>query len=500
MYLSKSKYCTGIQCPKILWMDKNLPTEKAEQDDSHLIIGNTVGDLAMGYFGDFSEVPFNHENISEMREQTQRMLENGIEVIAEASFSYDGNFCSVDILRKAENGYEIIEVKSSTGSIGDAPEHVKQIYLDDMAYQYFVVSNCGLPITKVSLMQLNSEYIRRGALNLQELFVLIDCTKEVLQRQQDISNTVAVIKAIAMQETEPEYQIGSRCDSPYSCGYKGWCYRNLPENNVFNIGFRMRNDKKDTAYQEGIVSFEDIINSSVKLNDHQLLQVKTAVNNLPPHIDPNNIRQFLNSLSYPLYHLDFETYQQPVPLWDGVKPYQQIPFQYSLHIQDKSCAEPIHKEFLGMEGTDPRRDLAERLCADIPGDVCVLAFNASFEKGRIRELAGLFPDLAEHLMCIHANIMDLAEPFARGYYYHRDMGGSYSIKVVLPAICGDDPELDYHKLDLIHNGGEAMTAYATLHERSPEEIAEIRTALLAYCRLDTLAMVKILEKLYAAAK
>jgi CRISPR/Cas system-associated exonuclease Cas4 (RecB family) len=497
MYLSKSKYCAGQQCPKILWMDQNMPEQKTEQDDSRMKAGLMVGDLAMGYFGAFTEVPFDHEDMGGMIDETKRLLEAGTAVITEASFSYDGNFCSVDILRKTAGDYEIVEVKSSSGEDGDESDKIKQEYFDDIAYQYYVVSHSGLNISKISLMQLNREYIRHGVLDLQKLFVLTDCTEIVLNMQKDIPENIANIKAVATQKGEPAPPIGSRCKG---CAYKGWCFRDLPKNNVFDIGWGMRGSKKDEAYNSGYVSFEGVLNSSAKLSEHQLLQVKTVVNNLPPHIEPYSIHQFLNGLSYPLYHLDFETIQPTVPPWNGIKPYQQIPFQYSLHIQGKPCAEPVHREFLAKEGEDPRRAVAERLCADIPKNVCVLAFNAGFEKGRLKELAGAFPDLSAHLLNIRDNVKDLADPFSKGYYYCREMGGSYSIKVVLPALCGGDPELDYHALDLIHNGSEAMNAFLDLHKRPPEEIAKVRAALLAYCRLDTLAMVKVLEKLYEAVK
>jgi len=493
MNLSKSKYCAGVFCPKILWMDKNMPEQKATQDDTRMEVGQMVGGLARGYFGMYSEVPFNGADMGGMLAETQRLLVAGTEIIAEAAFSYDGNFCSVDILRKGSGGYEIVEVKSASGTADDTPENIEQTHLDDMAYQYYVVTHCGLPVTKISLMRLNKEYIRRGELDLQELFVLTDCTDIIMQMQGGIAENIERIKAAAAQEAEPEIQIDSKCKG---CVYQAWCLRRLPENNVFTIGFGLRGNKKDALYRSGLISFEDVLNSDIVLSFQQYSQIETAVHNAPPTLCPYRVYEFLNGLTYPLYHLDFETYQQPIPLFDGVKPYQQIPFQYSLHIQDTPCGEPIHKEFLGKEGTDPRRVLAERLCADIPQDACVLAYNAAFEKGRIRELAAFVPELAGHLMRIHDNIKDLAEPFAKGYYYCRAMGGSYSIKAVLPALCGDNPELDYHKLDLIHHGGEAMAAFSTLHEQPPDEIARIRAALLAYCRLDTLAMVKILEKLY----
>lgn len=495
MNLSKSKYCAGVQCPKILWMDRNMPEQKAEQDDSRMIIGNMVGDLAMGYFGEYTEVPFDRQNIGGMIEETRRLLAAGTDNIAEASFSYNGNFCSVDILRKTGDGYEIVEVKGSSGTEDDNPAELMSEYGPDLAYQYYVLTGCGMNITKVSLMRLNREYIRMGELNLQQLFVITDCTDYVLPMVEEVGQNIERIKAVAQQEYEPDIPLSSRC-LKNGCLYTGWCFRHLPEDNVFNIGWRMWGSKKDGAYQSGYVSFRQVLEGPVKLTEQQLIQVKTAVYNLPPHCEPYSIRQFLNSLSYPLYFLDFETFQQAIPLWDGVNPYRQIPFQYSLHIQERPFAEPLHMEFLGKEGEDPRRELAERLCSDIPQGACVLAYNSGFEKGIIRSLALLFPDLKRHLLNIQGNIMDLAEPFAKGYYYCREMGGSYSIKEVLPALCGGDPELDYSKLGLIHNGGEAMTAFATLYGQPPEEIERIREALLAYCRLDTLAMVKILERLY----
>lgn len=174
----------------------------------------------------------------------------------------------------------------------------------------------------------------------------------------------------------------------------------------------------------------------------------------------------------------------------------QVPFQYSLHIQNEKGGDLEHREFLGEAGADPRRALAEQLCRDIPKDVCTLAYNMSFEKTRIKELANQFPDLADHLMNIHDNIKDLMLPFQNHYYYSEALEGSYSIKKVLPALCPNDPELDYHALEGIHNGGEAMQAYPDLVNHTPEEQAIIRKNLLAYCRLDTLAMVKVLEKLY----
>jgi len=417
-------------------------------DEARLTVGVEVGNLAKGYFGDFSEVPYSHDK-SAMIAETQRLLDAGAGIIAEATFEYNGCICSVDILRAVQDGYEIVEVKSSTASSGETAKDVPDAYLHDMAYQFYVLINCGLNITKVSVMRLNKDYSRKGDLNLQELFILTDCTSRITAMQTDVPEIIAGITQVAAQKTQPFIAVGSHCNKPHKCGYKAYCSRNMLA--------------KDT----------------------------------PSRIDCEAIRKFIDTIKYPLYHLDFETYQQVIPAWDGVNPYIQIPFQYSLHIQDSIGSEPVHKEFLAEHDRDPRREFAQRLCADIPPDSCIIAYNSSFERIIIKSLAKMFPDLSKHLMNLHGNMIDLAAPFRSGAYYCKEMGGSYSIKVVLPALCppSDYPELDYKKLK-IQNGSAAMSAYAELSGKSPEGIAATRKALLAYCRLDTLAMVRILEKLY----
>jgi len=480
-----------------------MPEQKSEQDTSRMEIGIKVGELARGFFGDYIEIENNRENpnnYNDMIAQTQKLLEAGTKIIAEATFAYGNNFCMVDILRKTDNGYEIIEVKSSTDKSkeddpDDKPVDIKDIYYDDMAYQYYVVTNAGLAVSKVYLMQLSSKYVRQGELNIKELFSLADCTDKILEMKDDIPGNIDNITSIASVKNEPDIQIGSRCSKPYECAYKDWCFKDLPENNVFDIGWNIRSTKVDKMFNDGIISFEDTINnlSTLKLNDKHELQVKTEVHNLSPTINKEEIRNFLNTLKYPLYHLDFETFQQAIPEWDGLSPYAQIPFQYSIHIQDQSGAVIEHKEYLAKEGIDPRREIAQRLCNDIPKDACVLAYNVGFERSRILKLADQFMDLREHLTAIANNLKDLADPFRNMHYYHRDMDGSYSIKKVLPAVLGYDP---YANLKTVKGGGDAMTLFPILHTKPPEEIKKIRKALLAYCKLDTQAMVWVLNKLY----
>jgi hypothetical protein len=277
-----------------------------------------------------------------------------------------------------------------------------------------------------------------------------------MKKQNEVQSNIKKIREIAGSETEPEIAPGEQCDKPYPCPYKKYCMPHLKH--------------------------------------------ETDTETKPPVIDKAAIKSFLDTLSYPLYFLDFETLREAIPPFDNSKPYQQIPCQFSIHIQKEKGGEIEHREFLAEAGSDPRRAVAERLCADIPKDVCVLAYYMSFEKCRIKELAELFPDISDHLMAIHGNIKDLYTPFGNRAWYSEAQHGSASIKAVLPAMFPDDPELDYHSLDLIQNGVHAMTAYADLPNHTPEEQQRIRAALLAYCKLDTLAMVRLLHTLQDAVK
>ena len=259
--------------------------------------------------------------------------------------------------------------------------------------------------------------------------------------------------------------------------------------------YRLKFSNKIEYYNRGIISFDDLEKTGWFLGDIRNRQIEYALHDKGIYVDKENIKKFLDTLSYPLYFLDFETQQPIIPLYKGTRPYQQIPFQYSLHYIETKGGELKHKEFLGISGEDPRRSLAEALCKDIPAGACVLAYNKSFECGRIGELAETFSDLQKHLYAIEFSIKDLLDPFRYGYYYKKEIGGSFSIKSVLPAMFPDDPALNYHNLDGVHNGGEAMSIFPKIKDMPQNEQKLARQNLLKYCELDTFAMVKIWQEL-----
>lgn len=483
--LSKSRYCKGLQCPKILWLDRYKP-EVGENVLPETVIenGNMVGELARQYFGSFSLVEFSYDK-EEMISQTRNFMEQGSENIAEASFLYDGLYCAVDILHKNGDGWDIVEVKSST--------QVSDIYVEDMSFQYYVLDKCGIEVKHVYNMHIDNSYVRHGELDLKGLFVLEDFTAEAVGKYNEVAANISAIRSYVNVGEEPAKDIDCCCETPYPCAYRGYCGRHIPENSVFNLA-RLQTKKKYALYHEGIISYEDLLDHKDRINDKQIRQVESVYYNRADEYDAEGIKNFLDTLSYPVYHLDFETFQQAVPEYDGIRPYQQIPFQYSLHVEYED-GKLEHREFLAREGEDPRRELAERLVQDIPVDACTTAYNMSFERTVLLHLAEDFPDLAGHLLNIRDNIHDLMIPFQKQFYYSAAMQGSYSIKYVLPALWPDTPELDYHNLDGVHNGSEASAVFADLVNHTPEEIAVMRQNLLKYCGLDTYAMVMVLRKL-----
>lgn len=325
-------------------------------------------------------------------------------------------------------------------------------------------------------------------------------TETARSKFSEIETNINRFRNYISQRDEPACKIGRHCKEPYECGFFKYCAKKLPDGDfsVFDIS-RLNFDKKIELYNDDLVTFEQLYNTNV-LNENQFMQVDFQLHDKPAFIDKAEIASFLNELSFPIYFLDFETFMSAVPPCVGTSPYQQLPFQYSLHYIEKENGELHHKEFLGYPNEDPRNALAEQLCRDIPKNVCVTAYNMSFEKTRIKEMAAAFPYLSAHLMNIHDNIKDLMIPFQKKWYYTKAMQGSYSIKYVLPALFPNEPSLDYHNLEGIHHGGEASVAFLSMLKMTGEEVAKCRENLLKYCGLDTFAMVKVWDKLREAVQ
>lgn len=498
--LSKSQYTKYRQCDKSLWLRFHRPdlAKVNPQMAARFQAGNEVGDLAMVLFGDYTEVtttkPDGSLDLHAMMVKTQQCLQDGTEIICEASFLYEGCYCAVDILKKTADGYAIYEVKSSSTSeeTEDKMTVKTEVYAQDISYQKWVLTHCGVHVTETYLVRLDSDYVRGDELDIQQLFIITDMAEAVANEFPKIDHYINAARQTLNSKDEPQADLSIHCHKPYHCEFWEYCTQHVPSPSVFDL-YKKRFDGKLKLYKEDKVSFEDL--REEKLTDFQQIQVECTLAN-KVHIDREAIREFMQQLSYPLCFLDFETMQMVIPQYPGTRPYQQITFQYSLHYIEHKGGDLKHNEFLGVSGEDPRRALAEQLCNDIPMNVCVTAYNKSFECTRIKELAEAFPDLAFHLLNIRDHIVDLWDPFKAGHYYVPAMGGSTSIKYVLPALWPNESSLDYHNLDeRCRNGGDAMSIFPRIKDMEPSEQKAARKALLDYCSLDTYAMVKVWEKL-----
>ncbi len=489
--LTKSEYLSGLQCHKMLWILKHDPSRLDTAGMSRLQRfqrGYEVGELACGLFPGGYRISYTEEDLAARCEHTIELMKGDCPAIYEATFEHQGLVVMVDILHRdpAGTGWEIHEVKSSTG--------VSEVYLEDLTFQYYVLTQTGVHITSAWLIYLNKEYTRGKEFNLRGLFHTLDLTESIKSRQKQIPPRITAMRQI-LTGAEPDIPIGTHCASPYECRAHSSCWASIPDYSVFQVS-RLSGEEKFALYHQGKVRQSDL--DLTGLSDKQAQEVQANLNR-EIVVNISALKQFLDQLRYPLYHLDFESFQQAIPEFQGIRVYQQIPFQYSLHIE-YADGRLEHREYLAPTGSDPRPGLAARLVEDIPAGSMVLAYNATFERTVIKKLALAYPRLKKQLLAVQKNMVDLLDPFQKRMVYHYAQHGSNSIKDVLPAWV-EDMEQAYADLKVVHNGSEAMSAYVSMAAlQDPGEIESLRSRLLEYCRMDTLAMVRILARLRELVK
>jgi len=479
--LTKSRYLDGLRCPKLLWTRWNRPEAVPRPgEDRRPIIeaGRAVEQLARRIFPGAVEVP-RFDNADEAVAATTHLLPRRVPLL-EAAFSVAGRHCRVDVLLPAaDEHWDLIEIK--------AGGKVRENHIRDLAFQYDTIIRAGLEIDRVHVVHLNSSYVRHGEIDITQLFTRVDVTDRVVRLAAYTDRTIQAMQEL-VAEGDPDTPIGSRCNVPHPCPLKPVCWGDLPANNVtlLHHGGRRIWELMDS----GIFTMDQAPDD--RLSKRQRIQKQTLATD-KPHVDSDALRHWLDELVYPVYHLDFETMAPAMPAFDGVHPYQQIPFQYSLHIQHAPGAEPEHHEFLATEPGDPRPALTEALLADAGTEGTVLAWNMAFEKLVIEELAEADLVRAPRLMEVAKRLVDLITPFNAFMVHHPDQGGSCSLKAVLPAVT----DLGYDDLN-ITAGAAATHSYerAMFGGIEPEERSRILSDLRAYCGRDTEAMIAILAWLY----
>jgi hypothetical protein len=480
-YLSKSLFLRGLQCPKSLYLFKTQPDLRDQVSDAQEAIfraGTEVGITAQGLFPGGKVIPYDGMSLDDQKKLTQAEMAAGTPILYEPAFQFDKVFVKADILRNVGEEWDLYEVKGSTG--------IKEVYLNDIALQYFVLKNSGLPLRKAYLVYINNQYVRNGALDLDQLFLFEEVTQKAVEMEGSIREEIGRLRGI-LAGGLPETDIGEHCSDPYPCDFQGHCRGHIPEYSVLDLAKRGANPWD--LYRQGFLRLEDVPKDL--LSPVQLLQVDAYLDR-KEFVNLDGIREFLSSLWDLLYFLDFETFMTAIPIYDGTRPYQQVPYQYSLHYLQRKDSGLSHTEFLAPPNTDPRRPLVEKLVGDIPDNACVLAYNASFEKTILNQLADWFPEYCQALEKIIDNLRDLAVPFRNRDVYRWEMKGSYSQKMVLPALI---PEMTYQGME-ISDGGMAMEGYFRMCQGGDSaEIEKVREGLLEYCRMDTLGMVRLYEKL-----
>jgi len=483
--LTKSTYMKGIQCPKRLFLynnHKELSGHDVAAEQAAFEKGINVGLLARQLFPGGKDASLSvtgsyHNAI----QQTRQWIKQKEKVIYEAAFLFNKVLVAVDILVHTSGKWTAYEVKSST--------EVKEQHIMDAALQYYVMVNSGLVLKDFGIIHINNEYERQHMLDYSGLFQINPVKAEILGQQDLTKNQLIRCQEIVQLKDIPATGIGIHCSDPYACEFTGHCWQHIPEVSVFDLS-RLPLNKKFELYNNGISRFDQLAADYV-LSPAQALQVKAYLEQYT-HIDVPVIRQWLTQLTYPLGFMDFETFMPAVPLYYKSRPYQHIPFQFSVHVQHNAESAVNHEAFLGYPEEDPRQGFIKALIKATATCNTILVYNKAFETCRLKELQQHFPEYSGKIQIILEKIIDLMEPFQKKWYYTASMNGSYSIKVVLPALV---PELNYKELSIC-DGGTAMAAFeGMLNMKDAEEKEKIRTALLEYCKLDTWGMVRILEKL-----
>jgi len=483
--LSKSKYLVGTQCPKRLWLEshrRDLMPPVSPAQERIFSTGHEVGQLARERFPGGILIEENPLRWRDAAVATKKALDEGAEVLFEPCFFHEDTISRADIMvRNADGSFDVIEVKSNTGT--------KAVHVLDLAVQTFVYEGCGLHIRKACLMHLNSACRYP---DLSELFTTADLSAEVRAYLPEVPGTIAALKAKLAMEDEPSVRLGSRCTNPYDCGFFDYCSTlwKLPSPSVFDIP-HLGADKRDELIERGVLAIDDVP-PDFKLGSQGERFLKLYREGRK-EIDLDGIRAWLGGLHFPLYFLDFETDGPAIPRLPGLGPFGSIPFQFSLHIVHEDGRVVEAAGFLHEDSSDPRPAIARALLEQIGSEGSIIAYNASFEKRVIGQLAEFLPELKPALGSMQDRFADLLDVF-RKHYIDPAFKGSNSIKAVLPVIC---PELSYKVLD-VRNGEDAQVAWSELiSTKDPARKASLSEALKRYCGLDTLAMVRLYQYLIA---
>ncbi len=488
--ISKTDYMAYLKHPALGWMRVNAPEMippvspglQAIFDTGHEFehyaenLPQFIGGVSLGF-----NTPEEYENLPK---KTLETIKNGSKTIFQGRFEYKDLSFICDILQVInERTVDLYEIKSSTKA---KPEHI-----DDLAFQTVVLEGLNFVVRNIGVIHVNNSYEKHGPVLPEDITKTTMVTEEVKAKIPQTKNNIAHFLMVARSATPPDTNPIYASNSGFSEYLDVYKFNySVPENSVLNL--TSLNAKQLKQLQDSGLEYIDDIPDYIRLSNKQKNQVITTKNK-EPLVNKKALEQFLQQLEYPLYFLDYETLGSLAPYFDGLKPYQQLPFQYSLHVLENPGAELVHKEYLHKTDESPTAELTKNLLADIGENGTILVWNSSFEKNCNNLLGKIAREHKDKLKAVNNRIVDLMIPFSNQWFVDYRFKGSASIKNVLPVMA---PELSYKNLD-IQEGGTAQRLWmeAVLEKKHEANKQKILDDLVLYCGLDTLAMVEIYKKL-----
>ena len=472
--LSKSRFLSGLQCHKRLYLEIHAPQLATDSDDRRQVLldmGKEINEIAHQYFPGGVLVAESHRHSSAALEKTAALMADpSVTAIFEGAFQFEGTLVRVDVLERLDCTWRLIEVKAAS--------RVKSVHLNDLAVQTHVLQGSGLELTGTFLMHVNRQYSYPGGdVDLQQLFALEDLTEVIRERLPDIPARLEQMRSMLGESQAPDIEPDSHCHSPYECPFWSHCTVSKPARWIYYLPGGKEVVRR--LSQQGIETIDEIP-PRVSLT-HLQHRMRENVEWISP-----KLAEVLQSVRYPVHHLDFETMMPAIPLYAGTHPYQPIPIQWSNHTETKDGSLQ-HTAYLCTEQKDPREEIAMSMLASVgeEGSICVYS---EYEHYIVKSLAEAVPHLRKDLLRVGERLWDLLLVL-QTHYYHPDFQGSFSIKSVLPALV---PSLDYGDLE-IKDGATASAMYYRMMFAVTDwvERQRVASALYSYCARDTLGMVEL---------
>lgn len=460
--ITNHTFLTGLQCHKAFWIDTH---------SKH-----------------FSEPSFVDSIYKDEHKALVQLFQNKISkpnIRTFVEYSHEKTCMSIDMVVDEPDGVIIYAVNSVVGP--------KWTQIKLLSFWYFVLTQMGIVVKDAVAVYVDRDYIRGSELDAQRLFLETSVLNDVLEQQLMVEAALSTLTHVLHRTDCPQIDIGEQCNRPHPCSQISTCWKHVPHPSVFDLLGLSQKDKFKW-FRKGIVTFSEIPNE-YPLSHAQSIQIQSDLTRMD-HIDQPALKEFLEGITFPVYFIDFEAAQYTIPPYEGMKPFQAIPFQYSIHYIMSETDRVHHSGFISPLGEDPRYPLAKALSSVLSAPKgTLIAFNADLERQTFGQLASLFPEFRDQFLSLQSRIVDLAIPFNKMHYYSSKMGGKRSIKSLFHAKVGTVP---YENLQVM-NGETASKVYSRLHTiADPKQQTAILADLMRYCHMDTLAMVRLWQEIILA--